>query len=415
MEGDPEAYRTDIEKERFRQDDPIVLLETQLLDEKVVDQDRAEGIRRGALERIQTAAAFASESPLPPESALIEHIYGPEDASLYEGDFVPHGALREMSVSAAVNRAVEEEMKRDDRVFLWGEDVSLGGYFNVTGGLIEQFGPNRIIDTPISENAIIGGAVGAAITGMRPVCEILFADFLSCCMDPILNQASKLRYMTGGQVSVLLTIRTPVGSGIGMAAQHSQSMEKFFYGVPGLIVLALSDAYTAVGLTKSAIRSGNPVLVFEHKLLYAEAGKVPTEEYILPIGKARVVRAGDDVTIVTYLLGLSVALQAADLLERAGVNAEIIDLAALHPLDDATVLQSVRKTGHLVVVEEALFTGSVGSDVISRVCTAGFDLLKKAPVKIAAPDCPIPYAKNLETAMIPTPELVAERVEKLLD
>jgi pyruvate/2-oxoglutarate/acetoin dehydrogenase E1 component len=284
----------------------------------------------------------------------------------------------------------------------------------VTSGLIEKFGTNRIIDTPISENAIVGGAVGAAMTGMRPVCEILFADFLSCCMDPILNQAAKIRYMTGGQVSVPLTIRAPVGSGIGMAAQHSQSMEKFFYGIPGLIVLALSDSYTAVGLTKSAIRSDNPVLIFEHKLLYAEAGKVPTDEYTLPLGKARMVKTGDDVTIVTYLLGLGIAWQAANLLEQAGISVEIIDLATLYPMDDATILQSVQKTGHLVTLEEALFSGSVGSDVISRVSVAGFDLLKKAPVKIAAPDCPIPYAKNLETAMIPTPDLVADQIENLL-
>ncbi|MCP4723200.1 MAG: alpha-ketoacid dehydrogenase subunit beta, partial [Desulfobacteraceae bacterium] len=292
-------------------------------------------------------------------------------------------------------------MERDERVFLWGEDVSLGGYFNVTEGLIEKFGNKRIIDTPISENGFTGGAVGAAMTGMRPVTEILFADFLSCCMDPILNQAAKLGYMTGGQVSVPLTIRTPLGSGIGMAAQHSQSMEKFFFGIPGLIVVAPSDAFTAMGILKSAIRSNNPVLHFEHKLLYAEPGNVPVEEYTLPIGKARVVKKGTHATLVTYLLGVNIAKEAAKLLEASGLNLEIIDLVTLYPMDTQTILDSVAKTGHLITLEEGTFCGSIGSEVISRVALAGFNLLKGAPVKIAAPECPIPYAKSLESAMMP--------------
>ncbi len=415
MEGDPEAYRNKDEVSKYKELDPIVGLEKSLLAEGAVRQKDLDWIRAAATRQIKDAEQYAVNSPSPELSTLTEHIYAPEDGRLFSGSFDPgNRAVREMSVSQAINQAIAEEMDRDQKVFLWGEDVSLGGYFNVTSGLVNRFGHSRVVDTPISENGIVGGAVGAAMTGSRPICEILFADFLTCCMDPIMNQAAKIRFMTGGQVSVPLTIRTPVGSGIGMAAQHSQSMERFFFGIPGLIVLAVSDAFTAKGLMKSAIRSENPVLVFEHKLLYAESGNVPIEEYTLPIGKARIVLGGEDVTIVTYSLGVSIASKASELLAQKGIRAEIIDLATLYPMDTETILQSVLKTGHLVVLEEALFSGSVGSEVVSRVALAGFGLLKKAPVKICAIDSPIPYAKNLEVSMLPAPEKVVETIESLL-
>ena len=297
-------------------------------------------------------------------------------------------------------------------MFLWGEDVSLGGYFSVTEGLVDEFGPERIIDTPISENGIVGGAVGAAMTGMRPVAEILFSDFLTCCMDPLLNQAAKLRYMTGGQVCVPLVVRTPVGSGIGMAAQHSQSMERFFAGIPGLMVVAPCDAYTSKGLLKAAIRSSNPVLFIEHKLLYAHSGPVPDGDYTLPLGKARVTRSGSDVTIVTHLLGVSASLDAAELLAAKGIDAEVIDLATLYPLDTETVLTSVKKTGHLITIEEGGVSFGIGAEVVARVATAGLGFLKTAPLRIGAPECPIPYAKNLENEMLISPERIAELVEE---
>ena len=361
--------------------------------------------------------AFARKADQPGISALMTHVYAPDDTDLFVGEIsavVEDSGMRQVSVSQAINEAITEEMERDETVFLWGEDVSLGGYFNVTEGLIDRFGPRRIIDTPISENGIVGGAVGAAATGMRPIVEILFADFLTCCMDPILNQACKLRYMTGGQVSVPLTIRTPAGSGIGMAAQHSQSMEKFFFGIPGLIVVAPSDSYTCKGLLKAAIRSHNPVLFFEHKLLYANAGEVPAGEYVLPLGKARVLREGLDVTIVSHLVGVGASLDAAKILASEGISAEVIDLATLYPLDTKTLLESVAKTGHLVTVEEGSATGGIGAEVISRVVLAGYNHLKDAPVRIAAPECPIPYAKNLENAMLPRPEDIAEKIVRAL-
>ncbi len=413
MEGEPELYRTTEEKEKFIAADPIARLEKDLLAEGSLKEDDITRLREEAKKRMDDAVAFAKRSPLPDAALLTEHAYTPEDRSLFEGDVITAPAGRNLSVAQAINEALAEEMRRDGRVFLWGEDVSLGGYFSVTEGLVDEFGPGRIIDTPISENGIVGGAVGAAITGMRPVAEILFADFLSCCMDPLLNQAAKLRYMTGGQVCVPLVVRTPVGSGIGMAAQHSQSMERFFAGIPGLIVAAPCDAYTAKGLLKSAIRSSNPVLFFEHKLLYAHSGPVPDGDYTLPLGKARVARTGSGVTIVTHLLGVSASLDAAELLAAKGIDAEVIDLVTLYPMDTETILASVRKTGRLATVKEGGVSFGIGAEVVARVASAGYGLLKAAPLRIGAPECPIPYAKNLENEMLIRPERIAEKIVNL--
>jgi 2-oxoisovalerate dehydrogenase E1 component len=413
MEGDPETYRPDDEKEKHMANDPIARLEKTLLS-KGVGENELKAVRQKAEGVIRDALEFAEASPLPDKAVLFSEIYSPEDRLLYSGDFEMRGIITSLSYSQAINMALEEEMKRDASVFLWGEDVALGGYFNVTSGLVEKFGDGRIIDTPISENGFVGGAVGAAMTGMRPVAEILFGDFLTCCMDPIMNQAAKLRQMTGGQVSIPMTVRTPVGSGIGMAAQHSQSMERFFTGIPGLIVVSASDAFTAKGLLKSAIRSNNPVLFFEHKLLYPDSGNLPKGEYLLPLCKARVVRPGRDATLVTYSMGVSIAKSASEILAASGMEIEIIDLLTLYPMDTKTVLESLAKTGRLIVLEEATFTGSVGSEVIARVALAGFGLLKAAPIKISAPDCPIPYAKNLENLMMPSPELAAAKIAGML-
>ena len=413
MEGEPQSYKPKEEQEEFLRKDPIAKLEAGLMDHGILDEEKKRQLKKEVDEKIQEAVHFAQQSSPPDISELLTDVYTPESRELYEGDFSHTGRTEQISVSEAINIALSQEMERDERIFLWGEDVTLGGYFNVTSGLIEKFGSSRVIDTPISENAIIGGAVGAAMVGMRPVAEILFSDFLTCCMDPLVNQAAKLRYMTGGQVRIPLTVRTPVGSGVGMAAQHSQSMERFFMGIPGLMAVAPSDAYTAMGLLKSAIRSDNPIIFFEHKLLYAEAGSVPREEYLLPLGKARVIRRGDDVTIVTYLLGVKIALDVADQLSRAGIDAEVIDLLTLYPMDTKRILDSVAKTGRLVTLEEGHFTGSIGSEIISRVTIAGFNLLRHPPLKIAAPECPIAYAKNLENAMLPSVQTVAKKIEKM--
>ena len=417
MEGDPERYRSREEKERCQQEDPIPRLEKELRENGMLGEADITHLRTEAAKEIAEAVDFAVHAPLPEASALLTDVYTPEDKSLFRGTFERARAeapWRHVSMAQAINEAIAEEMARDEKVFLWGEDVTLGGYFNVTEGLVDRFGGNRVIDTPISENAIVGGAVGAAMTGLRPIVEILFADFLTCCMDPVVNQAAKLRYMTGGQVSIPLTIRTPVGSGIGMAAQHSQSMERFFCGIPGLIVVAPSDAYTAKGLLKASIRSNNPVLFFEHKLLYATSAEIPDEEYTLPLGKARVVREGTHVTLVGHLLGVNVALDAARLLEQEGIAVEVIDLVTLYPMDTKTILESLRKTGRLATIEEGPATGGIGAEVIARAVTAGHGLLKASPRRFCAPECPVPYAKNLENAMLPDPRHVAQTLLKTL-
>ncbi len=413
MEGDPELYRDEAEKEKYKAQDPIPRFIKEMREADTASDAEIEAIRKAAVDAVSAAVTFALQAAEPKPAALMTDVYTPEKESCFKGTITLSGE-KEASVSQAVNEALAEEMARDDTVFLWGEDVTLGGYFNVTEGLVDRFGKNRIIDTPISEYGIVGGAVGAAMTGMRPVVEILFADFLTCCMDPIINQAAKLRYMTGGQVSIPLTIRTPLGSGIGMAAQHSQSMEKFFFGVPGLMVVAPSDPFTAKGLLKSAIRINNPVVFFEHKLMYAESGKIPTGEYTLPLGKALIRKSGQDVTIVTHLLGVGISLEAAEMAKADGISVEVIDLCTLYPMDTLTVLQSVKKTGRLITVEEGPHTGGIGAEVIARVATAGFGVLKTAPVRIAAPECPIPYAKNLENAMMPTPDRIAEAIRKIM-
>ncbi|MGC9325987.1 MAG: pyruvate dehydrogenase complex E1 component subunit beta, partial [Desulfomonilia bacterium] len=416
MEGDPELYRDEAEKEAYRKKDPIQRLISDMVKRKAATQKEIQKIQKEASDAVNKAVAYALKEEDPKIESLLEDVFTPEDSSLFSGtiSLTATAPGREISLSQAINEAIAEEMERDANVFLWGEDVTLGGYFNVTEGLIERFGKERIIDTPISEYGIIGGAVGAAMTGMRPIAEILFADFLTCCMDPIINQAAKLRYMTGGQVSIPLTIRSPLGSGIGMAAQHSQSMEKFLFGVPGLIVVAPSDPYTAKGLLKSSIRVNNPVIFFEHKLMYAEAGKIPEKEYTLPLGKALIRRAGSDVTIVTHLLGVGIALEAASIVESEGISVEVIDLCTLYPMDSQTILQSVKKTGRIITIEEGPPTGGIGAEVIARVTTAALGTLKTSPVRIASPECPIPYAKALENAMLPSQDLLVKTMRAMM-
>ena len=409
MEGDQELYRDESEKTKYREQDPIPRLIQEMIENNSATESEIEAIKKAAADDVKNAVEFAIKADQPILSALMTDVYTPENKTYFKGEINLSGQ-KDASMAQAINEAIAEEMARDDSVFLWGEDVTLGGYFNVTDGLVDRFGKQRIIDTPISEYGIVGGAVGAAMTGMRPVAEILFADFLTCCMDPILNQAAKLRYMTGGQVSIPMTIRTPLGSGIGMAAQHSQSMEKFFFGVPGLMVVAPSDPFTAKGLLKSAIRLNNPVIMFEHKLMYAEAGKIPDTEYTLPLGKALIRRRGEDVTIVTHMLGVGVSMEAAEILRADGISVEVVDLCTLYPMDSTTILNSVKKTGRLVTVEEGPYTGGIGSEVITRVATAGFNVLKTAPLRIAAPECPVPYAKNLENAMMPDPQAIANKI-----
>ena len=315
--------------------------------------------------------------------------------------------MRTITYAKAVKEAMCEEMRRDNNVFLLGEDVGVyGGSFGVSAGMIDEFGPERVMDTPISEAAIAGAAVGAAAAGMRPIFEIMFSDFVTITMDQIVNQAAKLRFMTGGQAEVPLVLRTAGGSGTGAAAQHSQSLESWFCHVPGLKVIAPSTPYDAKGLLKAAIKDNNPVIFFEHKLLYKQEGGVPEEDYVLPIGKADVKRQGKDVTVITYSRMVNVCLEAAEKLAKLGVSAEVVDLRTLKPLDEETIISSVKKTGRALIVHEACKTGGLGGEIAAIISDEAFSYLK-APIKrLAGLDIPVPFSKELEKNFVPTVEAV---------
>ncbi|MFH1616796.1 MAG: alpha-ketoacid dehydrogenase subunit beta [Planctomycetota bacterium] len=315
----------------------------------------------------------------------------------------------------AIAQAIIEEMQRDSTVLLLGEDVGrFGGAMAATRGVYDKFGPDRVIDTPISEAAIIGAGLGAALTGLRPIVEIMFIDFTTCCMDQIVNQVAKVRYMLGGQVKVPLVIRTQGGAGKSYASQHSQSLEVWFAHVPGLQVVMPATPADAKGLLKAAIRSDNPVLFIEHKLLYSNKGQVPDEtDYVLPIGKADVVRTGSDATIASYSRQLLMAQQAAEDLAKEGLNCEVINLRTISPLDIDTILDSVERTGRLIVVEEGHKSFGVGAEISARIMEQGFDLLECPVARVGSLDTPIPFSPVLEKATIPNPEKIAASVKSM--
>ena len=413
MEGERVPYRAQAEIETWKQKCPILLLERQLQESGHLTPSEAAEIARQAEERVKEAVAFAKGSPEPPAEALTEDIYAPELAALYR-PISPLASTREISCSRAILEALTEEMARDERVFLLGEDVSTGGYFGVTAGISEEFGPRRIIDTPISEYAIVGAAVGASMAGFRPVAEILFSDFLTACMDPLVNQAAKLRYMSGGQYALPLVVRTPGGGGIGMGAQHSQSLEAWLTNIPGLMILAPGTPYDSKGLLKAAIRSNNPVLFFENKLLYTAIGPVPEEEYLVPIGVAEVKRQGEHVTLVALGAMVGPALEAAEKLAGEGISVEVVDPRTLVPCDWATIVRSVVKTGRLVVAEPGAITHGFGAEVVTRVVNSALGALKAPPRRVASMDVPIPYNRSLENAALADLEDILKAVREVV-
>ena len=310
-----------------------------------------------------------------------------------------------------------EAMREDESVFLMGEDVGVyGGAFGVSRGMLEEFGEDRVVDTPLSEAGFVGLCAGAALMGMRPIAEIQFSDFITHCMDQLVNQAAKLRYMFGGEGTVPMVVRTPGGAGTGAAAQHSQSLEAWFVHVPGLKVVMPSTPYDAKGLLFAALDDLNPVIFYEHKLLYNRKGDVPEEPYRVPLGEALVSRGGEDVTIVAAGLVHRFALEAAEALADGGIEAEIVDLRTLAPMDHTTVAHSVEKTGKLVVVEEDVKTAGWGAEVVARIVESeSFYALDRAPARVAGADVPIPYNKKLEAYIRPSPEKVVDAVKALLD
>ncbi len=323
---------------------------------------------------------------------------------------------RELTMAEALNEALHGEMERDPGVFVVGEDIAqIGGLFQVTAGLLDKYGPQRVIDAPISEAGQVGAGVGAALVGCRPVVELQIADFVTLTMDQLVNHAAKWRYMSGGKVTVPFVLRGAVSSGIGMAGQHSQTLEAWFVHAPGLVVIMPSTPYDAKGLLTAAIRDDNPVVFLEKRLLYSRRGPVPEGDYTVPIGVADIKREGTDVTVACYSQGVHLALQAGRQLAEQGIELEIVDLRTLKPLDIETLGNSVRKTGRLVVVSEGARAGGVASEIVARIVDEAYDSLRTAPVRVTAKDTPIPYAAQLERAVMPQVDDLVAAVTGMLE
>ncbi len=322
---------------------------------------------------------------------------------------------RELTYLEAIREAMVQEMRRDADVFLIGEDIGIyGGAFGMSKGMLEEFGPERIIDTPISEGGIAGTATGAALMGMRPIMEIMFSDFVTLAADQLVNQAAKMRFMFGGKVSLPMVVRLPAGSGTGAAAQHSQCLENWFINVPGLKVVAPASPADAKGLLTAAIRDNNPVMFMEHKLLYRIKGEVPEEQYEIPLGNARTAREGKDLTILAYSIMVPRALEAAAQLEKEGIDIEVIDLRSLKPLDEAAIHASVSKTGRVMICHEAPVTGGFGGELAAVISEGpSFDFLDAPIVRLAGRNVPIPYNRILERAAVPQVEDIVAAARKL--
>ncbi len=334
---------------------------------------------------------------------------------------------RELQYRQAINEALRQEMERDENVIIMGEEIAggagrehlgivdaWGGPFRTTVGLIQQFGRERVLDTPLSEAAFVGTAIGAASTGMRAVAELMFVDFIGVCMDQLLNNAAKMRYMFGGQVTLPFVLLTRIGAGFGSAAQHSESFYSIFSHIPGLKGVVPSDAYTAKGLLIAAIRDDDPVVFFEHKGLYGETCQVPEEPYVLPLGKARTVREGTDITLVGISRMTWVCTEAAEELAKSGINAEVVDLLSVSPIDYDHVIDSVRRTHRLVVVDEDTPICSLAGDICARVAEEAFDHLDAPPSRVTAPHTPVPYSRALEDNYVPNAARVIKTVQGLM-
>lgn len=323
---------------------------------------------------------------------------------------------KEITYANAIKEAISEEMIRDEEVFMMGEDIGVyRGAFGVSGDLVDTFGPERIIDTPISEQGFVGCAIGAAVAGMRPIVEIMFSDFMTVCWDMIVNQAPKMRYMFGGKVSVPMVLRTASGGGTGAAAQHSQSLEAMLCHVPGLKVIVPSTPRDAKGLLKSAIRDDNPVVFLEQKLLYRTKGMIEEEEFTIPIGKADIKRQGKDCTIITYGRMVQMCLAAAEELSKAGIDVEVIDLRTLLPMDTEAIIASVIKTRHCLVVHEAVKTGGIAGEIISRIADSEAFFYLDAPLKrLASEDVPVPFCPVLEKGILPDEQKIVDTVKEMM-
>jgi 2-oxoisovalerate dehydrogenase E1 component len=408
--SDPRAYRTREEEAEWKKRDPITVMKENLQIVKMLTEPEFEAMEGAVDKKLENAMEFSNASPEPKIEECDTDVFAP--AKFTPADFendrrwrkaIRAGQVkREISYAQALVEAAREEMLRDSKVFIMGEDVGLyGGAYGATRDLFKEFGGWRVLDTPISEATIGGAAVGAAMAGMRPIAEIMYVDFTPLAMDQVANQGAKNRYMFGGKTTVPMVIRTEGGAGRAIAAHHSQSLESLWTHFPGIYVVMPSTAYDAKGLLKSAIRDDNPVMFIEHKMLYKEKGFVPEEEYYIPFGVADIKRPGKDITLVTYSRMVLTALEAAAALAQEGIEVEVIDLRTLKPLDIDTIVASVKKTGRLVGVTEAYENTSFINEVLAQVSEHAFDYLDAPMERVAAANVPIPRAEPLEDCAIP--------------
>jgi pyruvate/2-oxoglutarate/acetoin dehydrogenase E1 component/TPP-dependent pyruvate/acetoin dehydrogenase alpha subunit len=426
--SDPRAYRTKEEEAEWKARDPIPSFAAWLAETGVCTEEEIDALEEQVEDAIDAATQFALDSAMPPAEEVERFVYAPFQWTA--ADYARERELREKCRAAdngategfrrilyreALVEAAREEMLRDPRVFIMGEDVGLyGGAYGATRELFEEFGQERVRDTPISEATIGGAAVGAAMAGMRPIAEIMYVDFTPLAMDQIANQGAKNRYMFGGKTTVPIVIRTEGGAGRSIAAHHSQSLEALWTHFPGIYVVMPSTPFDAKGLLKAAIRDDNPVMFIEHKMLYGIEGLVPEEDYVIPFGVADVKRQGSDVTVITYSRMVHRSLEAAEKLAEEGISVEVIDLRTLKPLDMDTISESVRKTGRVVGVTEAYKTGSFISELAMRIQEDVFDWLDAPVVRVAAADVPVPMSETLEDAAIPNVEAIVAGIRQVL-
>jgi len=419
--SDPRRYRTKEEEEYWKSRDPIINFSKKLIDAGILTEEKLKMLEEEVVREINEAEQFALNSPYPsPESAyedVYTDIYVDPKTSIRDLSTAKKMGLkmRKINYRQALNEALREEMLRDERVFIMGEDVGIyGGAYGVTRGLYDEFGPERVRDTPISEAAIAGAAAGAAMTGMRPVAEIMYIDFITLAMDQIVNIAAKNRYMFGGKSIVPVVYRTQGGAGRGIAAHHSGSLEAWFIHSPGIFVVMPSTPFDAKGLLKTCIRDNNPILFIEHKMLYNVEGEVPDIEYTIPLGVADVKRVGTDVTIIAYSRMVHTALEAAEELAKEGIEAEVIDPRTLKPLDINTIINSVKKTHRAIVVHEACKTCGFGAEIASLIMEEAFDYLDAPVIRVAGADVPIPMSPVLEEEVIPSKKKIIDAVKKII-
>ena len=408
--SDPRAYRTREEEAQWKARDPIDVMKENMQSLGMLTEGEFETLEEAVKEKLARAMAYSEASPPPSPDELCTDVYAPskwtpadvEAERRLRERVRSDSTMRQISYAQALQEAMREEMLRDERVFIFGEDTGLyGGAYGATRGLYEEFGEWRVIDTPISEATVGGAAVGAAMAGMRPVSEIMYVDFTPLAMDQIANQGAKNRYMFGGKTTVPMVVRTEGGAGRAIAAHHSQSLEALWTHFPGIYVVMPSTPYDAKGLLKAAIQDDNPVMFIEHKMLYSTKGPVPEEEYIIPFGVADVKRVGKDITLVTYSRMVLRALEAADILAKEGIEVEVVDLRTLKPLDLDTVINSVKKTGRLVGLTEAYENTSFINEVMAQVNEHAFDWLDAPMERVGSANVPVPRAEVLEDLAIP--------------